>query len=78
MTSVAASQAPRMGHFWITKHWKISAALLAVAMASAVYVVTSLVSGRTGALCVGAGAGLVIAILWLVLPLARRQVGKKQ
>ena len=52
--------------------------LLAVAMTSAVYVVTSLVTGPIGALCVSAGAGLMIAILWFALPLARRQVEKKQ
>jgi len=56
----------------------IGEVLLAVAMTSAVYVVTSLVAGPTGALCVGAGAGLVIAILWFVLPLGRRQVDKRQ
>jgi hypothetical protein len=47
-------------------------------MTSAVYVVTSLVSGPRGALCISAGAGLVIGTLWFVLPLARRQVEKKQ
>ncbi|HZL20171.1 MAG TPA: DUF6328 family protein [Polyangia bacterium] len=52
--------------------------LLALAMTSAVYVVTSLVSGPRGALCVSAGAGLVITTLWFVLPLARRRVEKKQ
>jgi|HubBroStandDraft_6_1064221.scaffolds.fasta_scaffold1259605_2 hypothetical protein len=47
-------------------------------MTSAVYVVPSLVTGPTGALCVSAGAGLMIAVLWFALPLDRRQVEKKQ
>jgi hypothetical protein len=55
----------------------IGEALLAIAMTAAVYIVTSLISGPRGALCVGAGTGLVVATLWFVLPLARRQVERK-
>ena len=51
--------------------------LLAVAMTTAVYVVTSIIATPARAL-VGSGvAGALIVALWFVLPLARRQ-GDKQ
>ena len=47
--------------------------LLAVAMVSAVWVVTSIVSTPPRALAVSGAAALLIAALWFVLPLGRRQ-----
>jgi predicted membrane channel-forming protein YqfA (hemolysin III family) len=46
--------------------------LLAVAMTSAVYVISLAIAGRTIALLVGTAAGLGFAALWFALPLLRR------
>jgi len=50
----------------------VGGVLLAVAMTSAVYVVTSIISTPPRALAVSGAAGALIAALWFVLPLGRR------
>ncbi|MCU1278577.1 MAG: hypothetical protein JWM53_2123 [bacterium] len=52
--------------------------LLAVAMTSAIYVVTSIISTPTRALIVSAVGGLLITWLWFGLPLTRRRVEHKR
>jgi hypothetical protein len=55
----------------------IGGALLAVAMACAVWVVTSIVSTPPRALFVSGATGLLIVALWFALPLSRRQREKR-
>ena len=50
----------------------IGGALLAVAMTTAVFVVTSIVSTQPRALAVSGVAGALIVALWFALPLSRR------
>jgi len=54
----------------------IGGVLLAVAMTSGVYVVTSLITTPTRALVATVIAGFLIAALWFALPLGRRTRGE--
>ena len=56
----------------------VGGVLLAVAMTSAVYVVTSIISTPTRALAVSGAAGVLIAALWFVLPLGRHVREKRR
>lgn len=47
--------------------------LLAVAMTSAVYVISVVIAGRDAALFVSLGVGLTFAVLWFALPVLRRR-----
>ena len=51
----------------------IGGVLLAVAMTTAIFVVTAIVATPMRALIVSAVAGALIALLWFVLPLSRRR-----
>jgi len=51
----------------------IGGVLLAIAMTTAVYVVTSLMAAPPRAILVSVLAGLLIVALWFVLPLGRRR-----
>jgi archaellum biogenesis protein FlaJ (TadC family) len=55
----------------------IGVVLLAVAMTTAVFVVTSIIATPTRAFIVSSVAGLLIAGLWFALPIARRRVQRK-
>lgn len=46
--------------------------LLALAMTSAVYVISVVIAGRAAALLISLGVGLMFAVLWFALPLLRR------
>jgi hypothetical protein len=56
----------------------IGGVLLAVAMTTAVFVVTSIISTPARALAMSGAAGLIIALLWFALPLSRRQRDKSR
>lgn len=56
----------------------IGGVLLAVAMVTAVWVVTSIVSTPPRALAISIGSGVLIAALWFGLPLSRRQIEKRR
>jgi len=51
--------------------------LLALAMTSAAYVVTLATAGREAALIGALAAGLLFAVLWFALPIARRNAERK-
>jgi hypothetical protein len=55
----------------------IGGVLLAVAMTTAVFVVTSIVATPMRAFIVSGVAGLLIIYLWFVLPIGRRRVERK-
>jgi hypothetical protein len=55
----------------------IGGALLAIAMTTAVYVVTSIVSTPPRGLIVSGAAGALIVLLWFALPLGRREREKR-
>jgi hypothetical protein len=55
----------------------IGGALLAVAMTSAVYVVTAIAWTPMRALVASGAAGVLIAALWFALPLGRRRVERR-
>jgi len=56
----------------------IGGVLLAVAMTTAVYIVTYIIAEATSALILSGVAGLVIVALWFILPLARRRVERRR
>ena len=56
----------------------IGGVLLAIAMASAVYVVTAIIAGRTRAVCFATAAGLLMGLYWFALPLGRRRVERRR
>lgn len=51
---------------------------LALAMTSAVYVISAAFAGRLVASGVGAAAGVLFALLWFALPLARRSAERQR
>ncbi|MGZ3430052.1 MAG: DUF6328 family protein [Polyangia bacterium] len=55
----------------------IGVALLAIAMTTAVFVVTSIVTTPLRALVVSGVAGLLITWLWFALPIGRRRVERR-
>jgi tellurite resistance protein TehA-like permease len=55
----------------------IGGVLLAIAMTTAVFVVTSIVTTPLRAVVVSGVAGILIVSLWFVLPIARRRVEQK-
>lgn len=56
----------------------IGIVFLALAMTSAVYVVTAALAGRVVGALVGCAAGLLFAVLWFALPALRRSVERQR
>jgi uncharacterized membrane protein len=56
----------------------VGVVLLAVAMVTAVFVVTSIISAPARALLVSGVAGALIVVLWFALPLFRRRVERER
>ena len=52
--------------------------LLALAMTSAVYVISAVIAGRFAAVLVSGASGLLFAALWVALPLARRSAERQR
>jgi hypothetical protein len=59
-------------------HAIVGVVLLAVAMSSAVYIISVAIAGRESAVVITILAGLLFAALWFALPLLRRKAERKR
>ena len=56
----------------------VGGVLLALAMTSAVYIISAAIAGRGPAVVISALAGLLLATLWFALPLLRRNADRRR
>jgi len=59
-------------------HAIVGVVLLALAMTSAIYIISVAIAGRGPALVITGLAGLLFAALWFALPLLRRKAERKR